>query len=250
MPNELDEVTGPTRSEGRDVRVIDKQLPVTVGTGSTLFEIGLWLLPIAPGLTLLVTRAATLEVAGTVLAIGLIPGIVFLLMKVAAGNYFSRLQQKIQAARSEIDNYLEQRDMILRNVGPILEQAIGLDTEVMTNVAAYRGGASPLRGGAGGDPTQRFGAQERAFIAISAAQEAYPELKAHAAIADAMRQNSYLQKEITAARSFYNDNVTQWNTDVFRWPTKQIVAARRGFNTIIPFSTTSEIRDRARGVYF
>ena len=37
--------------------------------------------------------------------------------------------------------------------------------------------------------------------------EAYPELKAHQAIADAMQQNSYLQKEITAARTLYNDAV-------------------------------------------
>ncbi len=34
--------------------------------------------------------------------------------------------------------------------------------------------------------------------------EAYPELKAHSAIADAMQQNNYLQREITAARTVYN----------------------------------------------
>ena len=31
--NELDELSGPTKVEGRDVHVIDKQLPVTIGFG-------------------------------------------------------------------------------------------------------------------------------------------------------------------------------------------------------------------------
>ena len=44
--------------------------------------------------------------------------------------------------------------------------------------------------------------------------EAYPELKAHQEIAMAMQQNSYLQKEITAAREVYNDTVFEWNAPV------------------------------------
>ena len=80
--------------------------------------------------------------------------------------------------------------------------------------------------------------------------EAYPELKAHQAIADAMQQNSYLQKEITAARTLYNDTVAQWNADVFRWPTKMIVAARAGYTTRIPFTASADTRERARGTFF
>lgn len=39
MANELDEVTGPVNAGGRDIHVIDKQIPVKVGFGSLLFEI-------------------------------------------------------------------------------------------------------------------------------------------------------------------------------------------------------------------
>ena len=39
MANMLDETTGPIREEGRDVNVIDKQIPVKVGVRSTIFEI-------------------------------------------------------------------------------------------------------------------------------------------------------------------------------------------------------------------
>ena len=42
MANLLDEVTGPVNDNGRDVRVIDRQLPVEIGFGSTIFEIALW----------------------------------------------------------------------------------------------------------------------------------------------------------------------------------------------------------------
>ncbi len=49
MANELDELTGPTNVEGRDINVIEKQLPVKVGVGSTIFEIVLWLLFIIRG---------------------------------------------------------------------------------------------------------------------------------------------------------------------------------------------------------
>ena len=80
--------------------------------------------------------------------------------------------------------------------------------------------------------------------------EGYPELRAHAAIADAMRQNSYLQKEITAARTLYNDTVAIWNQDIFAWPTKAIVAARQGYTTRIPFTASSETKARARGTFF
>ncbi len=37
MANLLDEVTGPVNDKGRDIHVIDRQLPVKVGFGSTFF---------------------------------------------------------------------------------------------------------------------------------------------------------------------------------------------------------------------
>ena len=45
MANELDEVTAVPREEGRDINVIDKQIPITVGGGTKFFNIIIWLLP-------------------------------------------------------------------------------------------------------------------------------------------------------------------------------------------------------------
>ena len=69
-------------------------------------------------------------------------------------------------------------------------------------------------------------------------------------IADAMQQNSYLQREITAARTVYNSRVTQWNTDIFAWPAKMIVAAREGYTTRIPFTASSYVKEMARSKFF
>ncbi|MGN0866276.1 MAG: LemA family protein [Oligosphaeraceae bacterium] len=226
MANELDEMTGPVNEEGRDIHVIEKQIPVKVGAGSLLFEILLWVC-------------------------GIIPGLIFQLMKVSAKNYFQKLQQKIQAHASEIDNYLEQRVMILQNLAALVNKAVTLDKEVMLGVAAYRSGVNPAGGGMSDAQRNELArGLEHSFGRLFPQVEAYPELKAHKAIADAIQQNSYLQREITAARSLYNDTVAQWNTSLFEWPTRQIVAAREGYTTRIPFTASAEIRNQARQNFF
>lgn len=221
MANELDELNPQVNVAGRDVNVIERQLPVQVGFGSTLFEILLWVC-------------------------GILPGLIFLFMKISAKNYFQKLQQKIQADASQIDNFLEQRVVILQNVAKLVEKAVALDTDVMKTVAAFRGGATTSDLNRNAMAAQLDTAFGRLFPQV----EAYPELKAHAAIAEAMQQNNYLQREITAARALYNDTVTQWNTDIFSWPTKMIVAARAGYTTRIPFTASAEIKAQARATFF
>ena len=217
MANELDELTGPVNEKGQDINVISKQIPVKVGWGSTFFQVILWVL-------------------------GIIPGLIFLAMKIKAGNYLSRLQQKIQHHASQIDNYLEQRVVILENTAALVNKATKLDSDTFAAIAAARAGGQSLN-----DKAQ---ALENVANKLTATMEAYPELKAHQEIAMAMQQNNYLQKEITAAREVYNDTVLEWNGLMFRWPTYMIVAAKRGYTTRIPFSASAEVKQRAREVFF
>lgn len=249
MANLLDEVTGPVNDAGRDIHVIDKQLPVEVGLGSTLFQIALWV--VGPVLVLLFvlilgsTMANPLLVGVIGCLVGILPGVIFIFMKISARNYFQKLEQRIQAEASNIDNYLEQRVQILQNVVGLVERAIDLDKDVMKAVAALRSGG--VNEGNRSDVNAQV---NTAFGRLFPQVEAYPELKAHNAIADAMQQNNYLQREITAARTVYNSRVTQWNTDIFSWPTKMIVAAQQGYTTRIPFTTTTETREAARAKFF
>ena len=249
MANMLDEVTGIVNENGRDIHVIDRQLPVTIGFGSVLFEIALWVVIPILVLGYVSIMGHTLEnpelVADVGCLVGILPGVIFIFMKTSAKNYFQQLEQRIQAEASNIDNYLEQRVQVLQNVVGLVERAIELDKDVMKSVAA-------LRGGTVNDANRNEVNQQvsSAFNRLFPQVEAYPELKAHNAIADAMQQNSYLQREITAARTVYNSRVTQWNTDIFSWPTKQIVAARNGYTTRIPFTASAEVREMARSKFF
>ena len=249
MANLLDETTGPVNQNGREIHVINRQLPVTTGFGSVLFEIALWvLIPVCVlGYVLLCkdTIANPVQVAVIGCLAGMLPGVIFIFMKIKAHNYFQQLEQRIQAEASNIDNFLEQRVQILQNVVGIVDRAIDLDKDVMKAVAALRGGS------VNGENREEVNAQvNMAFGRLFPQVEAYPDLKAHAAIAQAMQQNSYLQREITAARTVYNNRITQWNTDIFAWPTKMIVAAKQGYTTRIPFSISEEVRQTAQGKFF
>lgn len=219
MANQLDELYDEQRPEGLDTHVIAKRLPVKVGFGSTVFEIILWIL-------------------------GIIPGVVFLFMKTKAKNYFSQLEQKLQHNASQIDNYLEQRVVVLQNCARLLDKAIELDKSTFENIAKYRSGAD--------DETRNAVAGQIDSVSrnINLAFENYPDLKAHNEIADAMKQNMYLQREITAARELYNDTVNTWNRDIFAWPTKMIVAAKAGYTTRLPFIASAEVKAKARDVFF
>ena len=249
MANLLDEVTGPVNDNGRDVHVIDRQLPVKITFGSTLFEIALWVtIPVLVLLYVAImghTLGNPLLVGVVGCLAGMLPGVIFIFMKISARNYFQQLEQRIQAEASNIDNFLEQRVQILQNVVGIVDRAIDLDKDVMKAVAALRSGSvnDENRNEVNSQVNTAFG---RLFPQV----EAYPELKAHNAIADAMQQNSYLQREITAARTVYNSRVTQWNTDIYSWPTKMIVAARQGYTTRIPFTASAETREMARSKFF
>lgn len=219
--NELDEVTGPISEEGRDVNVIQKQIPAKTGAGTIVFIVLLFLL-------------------------GIIPGIVFLCKMVSAQNYLQKLQQKIQANASTIDNYLEQRVQILKNAAKLLDKAIELDEKTFTDVAKFRGGATA----SDAERNDVSAKLDTLGNKINVAFEAYPDLKAHNEIADCLQQNSYLQKEITAARELYNDSVYEWNGAIRQWPVKKYVASRRGYTTRIPFTASKEIKEAARGTFF
>lgn len=222
MANQLDELNPEVREEGLDTNVIFKKLPAEVGFGSKVFEVMLWVL-------------------------GILPGLVFLFMKINAQKHFDQLQQKIQRNASQIDNYLEQRVMVLQNCARLLDKAIDLDKSTFENIAKYRAGQS---GDVDAARNEIGGQIENIARNIHVAVESYPELAAHREIADAMQQNMYLQREITAARELYNDTINEWNKDIFAWPTKKIVAAKNGYTTRIPFAASKEIKEQAKGVFF
>ncbi|MCD8203656.1 MAG: LemA family protein, partial [Coprobacillus sp.] len=160
MANQLDELNGPTMAEGRDAQVIAKQIPIKTGWGSKFFTVMLWVLAI-------------------------IPGLVFAIMRIRAGNHLRQLEQKINSNASEIDNYLEQRVRILENAAQLVNKAVKLDKETYTQIAALRSGNkapdNPEDDATRNSLQSLVGQTSRS---INVALERYPELQAHKEIRD------------------------------------------------------------------
>ena len=220
MANELDETRDPVSEEGRDVNVLQKQVAVKKSTGAVVLEVFLWILLI-------------------------VPGIIFEVNKAKARSYLQALQQKIQAAASEVDNYLVKRVVTLQNTAALVNKAVDLDKDTFSASAKYRSGN--YSDAERNEVADKIAVAERS---INIAMEAYPDLKAHNEIAKAMQENTYTQQEITAARSNYNDAVLQWNTTIFQWPIYQMVAAKAGYTSRIPFAASLEMKKAAQGVFF
>lgn len=237
--NQLDELSNEHIDEGQDTRVIAKQIPVQLSTSEKLIPIVINLVGIGlAGVGLLINQ-------WPMLLIGLVIIFAFYLHMGNITSHFNVLEQRINSAASEIDNYMEQRVIILENLVGLVNRAVDLDKEIMLGVSKYRSGIA--------DDSQRnevASQMNEVSHNINFALENYPELKAHQAIQEAIQQNAYLQKEITAARSLYNDAVYSWNREIFDYPFKKIVAARNGYTTRIPFITDEKIRQRARDTFF
>lgn len=239
MGNMLNELDEEIREEGRDINVIAKQIKVETDTS---IQILIWALYLV-GLGLI--GFGIIQKIYYLIPVGiLIPAFVYTNLK-KQESYFSQLEQRIQQSASQIDNYLEQRVIVLQNTAKLLEKAVDLDKTVFSEIAKMRAGNI--------QETERNEIQaklDKAYRGLNLTVENYPDLKSHMEIRDAMQQNLYLQREITAAREVYNDNTGIWNREIFEWPFKKYVAARKGYTTRIPFIASKEIKERAREVFF
>lgn len=203
------------------IRVDTTVQTVTVGENMKIFEVMLWVL-------------------------GIFPGLIFLCMKISAENYFKALEEKIRIQASEIDNYLTQRVVVLKNTARLLERAIELDQSTYTELTKLKHGTALTDE----DRNQLSRELDNGWNRVHLLMEQYPQLRAHEAIQEAMRQNLMLYREIAAARSLYNDAVYAWNRDIFQWVTKRVVAAKNQYSTRTPFVASEEIRKQADEVFF
>ncbi|WP_300393251.1 LemA family protein [Fusobacterium sp.] len=240
MANMLDELDNEIREEGREVNVIAKQLKVEKDASIQILIWALYLI----GLGLIAFGA--IKKVYYAIPIGIIiPAFVYSSLKKQEA-YFSQLEQRIQQSASQIDNYLEQRVIVLQNTAKLVEKAVDLDKSVFSEISKFRSGNHIKE-------TERNDIQDKidkAYKGLNIAVENYPDLKSHMELRDAMQQNLYLQREITAAREVYNDNTGIWNREIFEWPFKKYIAAKKGYTTRIPFIASQEIKQKSKEVFF
>lgn len=239
MANQLDEMNPNIMEEGREIHVIAKVIPVEISgfekmIPSIIMLIGV--LVIIIGLFLENYIAALVGAAVVIFTWWRLKQI---------SSEFNMLEQRIQTAASEIDNYMEQRVIILSNAAKLVEKSIEVDKDILVDIAKYRSGNVTE------ESRNNINTQlNKATHAITVALENYPELQSQDTIQAAMQQNSYLQREITAARTLYNDAVNTWNREIFDFPFKKIVAAKEGRTTRIPFIADQDIKEQSKGLFF
>lgn len=240
MSNMLNELDEEIREEGRDTNVIAKQIKVEKDPSLQILICVLYLL----GLGLIIGGA--ISKIYYIIPIGvIILGIVYSNLK-KQESYFNQLEQRIQQSASQIDNYLEQRVIVLQNTAKLVEKAVDLDKSIFSEVAKLRTGGNIKES----ERNEIQGKLEKTYSGLSIAVENYPDLKSHMELRDAMQQNLYLQREITAAREVYNDSIGIWNREIFEWPFKKYIAAKKEYTTRIPFIASKEIKQKAKEVFF
>ena len=240
MANMLDELDEKIMEEGREVNVIAKQIKVEKDASIQILIWALYLI----GLGLIAFGAV--KKIYYIIPVGIIiPVYVYSALK-KQESYFSQLEQRVQQSASQIDNYLEQRVIVLQNTVRLVEKAIDLDKSVFSEISKLRSGNS-IKESERNDIQDKL---DKAYRGLNIAVENYPDLKSHMELRDAMQQNLYLQREITAAREVYNDNVGIWNREIFEWPFKKYVASKKEYTTRIPFIASQETKLKAKEVFF
>ena len=248
MDTMLDFSANAANQERNDVFVAQRSIQIEPDKSATALFYGVGLAGLAVLVFMLARKPADAEFLPTLLKgiCALIPFAILFWQKKQTVSHFQALQQKINGVASEIDNYIDQQIDILKNVAPLVEKSIDLDKDVMKSVAAFRGGVNIT------NENRNAVASEvsSTYRALVPHLEAYPDLKAHAIIAEAMQKAEHLRKEITAARTLYNDRVTQWNREVFEWPIKRMVAAEERYRTMIPFAIDAGRKQDSHQVFF
>lgn len=235
------------KEEGREINVIAKQITVEKDFSLQLIVIALYLIGVViAGLGFYLFKNTDEKIYLGLILIGIVM-IISIYKKIKTyESYFYQLEQRLQQSSSQIDNYLEQRVIVLQNTAKLVEKSIDLDKTVFSDIAKLRTGHNI-------NDIEKNNIQstlDNAYRSLNLTVENYPDLKSHSELKDAMQQNMYLQREITAAREVYNDNVGIWNREIFEWPLKKYVAGKKEYTTRIPFIASKEIKERAKEVFF
>ena len=177
---------------------------VVIGFGSKLFEVILWVLLI-------------------------FPGIIFMYKKKKAKKFLNELNRQIDDCYVTINNLLNERINILRNIYSSLSKEDNFAKFAFSEIS----NESNL--------TKKGQSVETATNEIDNLVKGNNELR-NKNIFDEIERNKNLEKEIFSIKDTYNNAVLQWNKEIFLWPTNKIVAAKQGYTTIETYDVFPKIK--------
>ena len=141
-------------------------------------------------------------------------------------NRLVALRQNRNNAYADIDVQLKQRFDLIPNLVETVKGYAGHEKEVFEKVTKMRAKVSDAN-----TPAERLNAEQslgKAMLNVMAVAENYPELKADQNFQQLMAELSDIENKIAAARRFFNNATSEYNTSIQQFPAN-LIAGPFGF---------------------
>lgn len=158
--------------------------------------------------------------------LGLIAVIVITI--IAIYNRLVALRQNRNNAYADIDVQLRQRFDLIPNLVETVKGYASHEKGVFEKVTRMRAKVNDAN-----NPNERLSAEKalgKAMIDVYAVAENYPDLKADQNFQQLMAELSDIENKIAAARRFFNNATSEYNTSIQQFPAN-LIAGNFGFKT-------------------
>ena len=152
-------------------------------------------------------------------------GVIVLLLIFIIGLYnrLVALRQTCNQAWSDIEVQLKQRQDLIPNLVNVVKGYAKHEKETLNAVIAARNAAASAN--SVGATAEAEGLLGQALGKLFALAEAYPDLKANQNFLQLQDELSDVENKISAARRFYNNSVSEYNTGIEQFPANMIAGS-------------------------
>ena len=155
--------------------------------------------------------------------------LVILLPAIILSNTLTYRRNQADNAFASVDAYLKKRFDLIPNLVAAVQQYMGHEKSVLTEITALRSGA--MRSGLSGEEVTDINTRmNRALRTVNVAMENYPDLKSNTNILQLQASLNEVEEQLSAARRTYNAAVLSFNNGVQLIPSN-LIAAIRGLTT-------------------
>ncbi len=197
-----------------------------------------WLVLVSRLIILMRKRGSTLKNKGLIATIIVL--VIVAIYGVSSYNSFVSAEENVDNKFSQVDNQLKRRSDLIPNLVETVKGYAKHEQEAIDSVTQARAqlaGAKTPENKADADQ-QLSSALNRLLVVV----EKYPDLKANENFRSLMDSLEGTENRLAVARKDYNDEVTEYNKSVKRFP-KNMLARTFGFDKKPYFEVTNEEKE-------
>ena len=153
------------------------------------------------------------------------PLVFLLLLYIILSNRLTYRLNQAENAFASLDAYLKKRFDLIPNLVAAVQQYMGHEKSVLTEITALRSEA--MKSGLSSDEVIEINNRmNRAMRSVNVAMENYPDLKSNTNILQLQASLNEVEEQISAARRAYNASVLAFNNGVQLFPSSLIASIR------------------------